>query len=130
MAKLRDLRINANMSQSQVADLIKTFPNVISNYESGALPDLEDASTLSNYFKSSIDWPESLTQKRKFEVMEAINGLAEVYPLAMVFEFAARVYRREIAADSLIIHYANRLEITEEPMITPGLIQRPCDCED
>jgi transcriptional regulator with XRE-family HTH domain len=118
MGKLKDLRINANMSQSQVADVIKTFPNVISNYENGIqLPQLEDAAILENYFGQSIDWSVNISPAQKFDTVQNIIELYQRYPVPMVSEFLARIYRKNQSPERYIAHYANRIICSEEPML-------------
>lgn len=122
MGKLKDLRIQANLTQSQIADLLKTNTPLISNYENDVCyPDLEDIAILENKFKQLIDWKEELSPNRKHLVVQVIIELCEKYPLPVVFEFAARVYRREIAPDSLIIHYGNLASKREEDILMPNI---------
>lgn len=107
MATLKELRLQANMSQSQVGALIKVQHPQISNYEAGiTLPDLEDCAILENYFDSNIEWQETLTPFQKHEVIQDIIELFEKHPIPMVCEFLARNYRRNQAPETFISHYA------------------------
>lgn len=132
MATLKELRLNANLSQSEVAALIKVQHPQISNYEAGiSLPSIEEAVILEKQFGQRIDFKETLPPNRKFQTVQALIELSERFPLPMVLEFAARVYRREIEPDTLIIHYAS-LTNSEEPLSYMGFeINKKCsDCED
>lgn len=56
-ARLRDLRIKANLSQSQLADKIGISRGSISYYENGErIPDIEILVFLSDFFKVSVDY--------------------------------------------------------------------------
>lgn len=122
MGKLKDLRIQANLTQSQIADLLKTNTPLISNFENDVCyPDLEDIAILENKFDTRIDWKENLTPNRKHQTVQALIELCEKYPLPVVFEFAARVYRREIAPDTLIIHYGNLASKRDEGILMPNI---------
>jgi transcriptional regulator with XRE-family HTH domain len=116
---LKELRMQAGLTQPQVAELIKSNTPLISNYENDiALPDLEDAVILEHTFSQKIDWNENLTPKRKHEVVQSIIELCEHFPLPMVMEFTARMFRREKAPDSFIIHYSNvSAQNNVEPLI-------------
>jgi len=108
MATLKELRINAGLTQPQIAELIRSHVPFISNYENDvALPDLEDAIILEKKFGQRIEWKDDHTPNRKHQIVQSIIELTEHYPLPMVMEFVARNYRRETSADSMIIHYAN-----------------------
>ena len=118
MATLKDLRLQANLSQSQVGALIKVQHPVISNYENNiSLPDLEDAAILENYFGQKIDFKEDLTPLQKYELVQNIIELFQAYPVPVVSEFLARVYRRNQSPETYIAHYANRIICSEEPML-------------
>lgn len=115
---LKELRLQANMKQSDIAELLKTNVPLISNYENGiSLPDLENCAILENYFGEAIDWSESITPLKKHETIQSIIELMEHYPIEVVAEFLGRNYRRNQTPETYISHYANRLEISEEPML-------------
>lgn len=119
--RLKDIRINANMNQSQVAEIIKTNIPLISNYENDiSFPALEDVVILQNYFNQKIDLKDDLTQNQKHHVVQGVINLCQAFPVPVVAEFLARVYRRETSPESLIIHFANIVSNDiEEPLIFP-----------
>jgi transcriptional regulator with XRE-family HTH domain len=118
MAKLKTLRERSGLTQAQVADYLRVHTPQISLYESGTLPDLEDAVILEKKFGQRIDWKEDLSPLRKHQTIQAFIELVERYPLPMVLEFGARVYRREVGADSFILHYANVSCASDEQPLT------------
>lgn len=107
MEKLKQLRANYNLTQTQVGSFIGVQGPLISNYENGIeLPDLENMIILEKKFQSKIDWDEPITPGRKREVVQSLIQLCENYPIEAVVEFAARVYRRKQAPENFILHYA------------------------
>jgi len=114
---LKELRINANKTQSEIAEIIKVHTPEISNAENdiGYLQ-LEDIMILQNHFSRKIDLKEDLTAYRKHEVVQSIINLCEKYPIPVIAEFLGRTYRREVAADSLVIHYG---KVADEQDVTP-----------
>ena len=129
MATLKEIRILNNISQSQIADVLKTFPNVISNIENGTTAiDLENHFILRDYFKTKIDWPETSSPREKFETIENIIELFQVLPIAVVVEFLARTYRRSATPERDINHYAEL--ITSEDKEETETQKQPCNCED
>lgn len=60
--KLKELRINAGYTQTEVAKKIKVSPPIISNYESGIKsPSLESLIALAQLYKCSTDYLLGLT---------------------------------------------------------------------
>ena len=114
---LKDLRINANMTQSQVAEIIKVHTPEISNAENDvSYLQLEDIMILQNYFGRKIDLKEDLTPNQKHEVIQNIINLCEKYPIPVVAEFLGRNYRRETVADKLVIHFGR---VADEQDVQP-----------
>jgi transcriptional regulator with XRE-family HTH domain len=117
--KLRDLRIQAGLSQPAIADWLKVTVPQISNYENNiSLPVLEDMVILEKKFDQRIDWKDDMTPKRKHETIQALIELCEHYPIPTAVEFANRMFRRENSADGIIICYAKALE-SQEPLYPP-----------
>lgn len=55
--RLRQLRLDRNVTQQQIADFLKTTKNSISNWELGKTePDINSIKTLANYFDVSTDY--------------------------------------------------------------------------
>jgi transcriptional regulator with XRE-family HTH domain len=122
----KELRLNAKMNQLQMADLLKVNQSVISCYDNGtSLPDLEHILLIQEHFNvDRITFKENLTPLRKHQVVQSVINLTEKLPLAMVFEFAARQYRRSPNPAEVIINTANTIcgEI-EEPLL-PAAIEK------
>lgn len=55
--RLKRLRIEAGLSQKEIANLLQVSPSIISSYETGErTPSLENLLMLSNVFKCSTDY--------------------------------------------------------------------------
>lgn len=117
MATLKELRIYAGLTQPDIATLIDSHTPLICNYENDVLlPSLEDCATLEKNFDTHIDWKEDLTPLEKHNTVQAIIELYERYPIPMVSEFVARVYRRNLSPENVIQFYAQNTN-REEPLI-------------
>jgi len=132
MGRLKDLRLEAGMNQSQISELIKINISQISYYENDlSLPSLEDMVILDKKFGQKVDYKEDFTPLRRHQIVQALIELCERYPLPAVMEFSARVFRREKCPDNIIIHYANVSTANEEPpLLQPGIVKRCNDCDN
>ncbi len=129
---LREVREKNGLLQSDVAKLINTYTSVISTFESEtALPDLEQAIILEKEFNTRIAWKDDLSPRAKHEVVQSVIELCEKYPLPMVAEFFARVYRRNQSPENFILHYAEVTNREPDPMMyLPMGFKKSNNCED
>ena len=121
MDSLKNLRINAGWTQSQLAEKISSTQVLISNFENGTmLPDLELCLIIEKQFGQHIAWKDNHTPQQKSEIIQALSELSEFYPIPVAMEFAARMYRRERFADKIINFYASASKDMDdlEPYIT------------
>ena len=127
--KLKALREQSGMTQVELAQAIKNHGSVISLYENDTqLPELEDAVIMERIFKQKIDWFETLSPNRKHQTIQGIIELCQKYPLPMVAEFVARLYRRNEAPETLIIHYSKAITGEIEPLLPAGITGKCKDC--
>ena len=82
----------------------------------------EIASKIASFYEKArriIDWKEE-NPKQKYNTVQNIIELCQAYPVPMVCEFLARVYRRNQSPEIFLKHYA-KLANPEDPLLPPGL---------
>lgn len=93
--KLSELRKKSNLTQSQLAKILRVPAPKVSLYESGfELPVLEKMAVLNRYFNCKIDWPETVSESEKADLLTSIRMLLTVYPVQSVIEYSLRMFRR------------------------------------
>ena len=96
MASLKEIRNCLGISQGEVAKKLSIAISQFSLYESGqAVPTVEDMILLEREFSTPIDWPETLTESEKAEIMENLTTLSQHYPLMAVLTFAQKWLRQD-----------------------------------
>jgi transcriptional regulator with XRE-family HTH domain len=122
---LQEIRVANNLTQFQVAEMLKVSQPEICNYERGTMtPDLENAVILENLFSARIHWIEKYTPKQKADLIQAVIELCQKYPLPMVFEACSRWYRKNESPENMIQHYGKLAsEGYEPPLGNPDVIK-------
>lgn len=93
--KLSELRKKSNLTQSQLAKILRVPAPKVSLYESGfELPVLEKIAVLNRYFNSKIDWPETVSESEKADFIISLKMLSTIYPVQSVIEYSLRMFRR------------------------------------
>lgn len=93
--KLSELRKKSNLTQSQLAKILRVPAPKVSLYESGfELPVLEKLAVLNRYFNVKIDWPENINQTEKEDLLTSLRMLCTIYPVQSVIEYSLRMFRR------------------------------------
>jgi transcriptional regulator with XRE-family HTH domain len=125
MSTLKQLRVQANLNQPQVADMIKATVPAISNYENGvSLPVLEDMIILEQRFGTRIDWSDPLTPRQKHDVVQNVIELCQRFPVEVVLEAGARFYRRNANPEKLIAYYAANAGSDVEPLFPTDITRK------
>lgn len=116
---LKEIRVQNNLRQSDIADLLKTDVPKVSNIENNlTLPDLEDMILLQKHFKQVIDWNEgSITPLEKHTVIQATIELLQRFPINTVCDFISRTYRKQRNPEKIIKFYANQISDDIEPLM-------------
>lgn len=131
MLTLKELRIKNGLTQPQVAQVIKSNAPFISNVENGIQnPCLEDMILLEKHFGERINWLETYSPKRKHEVVQGIIDLYQRFPVDVVSEFTARMFRREQHPDKMIQTYAGAVTTEPEPLPPTGYEIGCRECND
>lgn len=133
METLKDIRTKLGLTQAEVGSRVRQPPQVISNYETNVLlPNLEDALILERSFDQRIQWNENIPVQKKRQVIQCLIELCEYFPLPMVMEFTARMYRRNQAPEEMILTYAKLVSPGSGGAMYPAgvEIRKPCDCDD
>ena len=125
MMTLKELRLQKGLTQTQIADIIKSNAPTISLVENGqASLEIEDMILLEKEFSCRIAWNEDLTLRQKHETIQAVIDLSQRYPLPAVMSFANRMYRQMRNASEKIQFYAKISDSdTPEPLYPPDVCQ-------
>ncbi|NLT49701.1 MAG: helix-turn-helix transcriptional regulator [Ignavibacteria bacterium] len=93
--KLSELRKKSNLTQSQLAKILRVPAPKVSLYESGfELPILEKMAILNRHFNCKIVWPETVSESEKADFIISLKMLLTVYPAERVLEYCQRMFRR------------------------------------
>ena len=96
---LKELRTKNHLTQSGLAKILRVPAPKVSLYESGfELPVLEKMVVLNRSFNVKIDWPETVSESEKADLLTSIRMLLTVYPAERVLEYCQRMFRRHPSA--------------------------------
>lgn len=122
---LKAARELQNLSQMELARKTGIPQTALSLQESGTKDlELEDMAALEAKLQADLEWPDPLPMESKVAVFQAMQTLAEKFPLLTVLEFAKRTLtdRRDKTPISKLQFYAQVTQ-KQEGLYPAGMVE-------
>jgi transcriptional regulator with XRE-family HTH domain len=117
--RLKDLRIENNLTQKDIAEKLNTGKSTISNYEkNNRLPDINVISMFADFFKVSVDYMMGKTDKRNLEYNNNFSKSKSYITDEEKQLFSERLKNLMLIKDYTATDLANELNIQKDEVLS------------